>query len=439
MFRKSVMLAIFFTLSSTTSTLAQDDKLGLIIPNLYGPQGLFVQSDAPLAGGVDHSAHFNSSFQSEFTQFNIALASELSALPLPSPASGFTYEFDAAAGAFTRTTQSFGPILAERAETIGKGRFSFGFYFQRFSFDSVEGLDLGSVPAVFTHDSAQLLGGREDVVTTVNSIETTVNQFTAFFTYGLGDRVDLSLGVPIVNSELKVTSVATLQRLGTTNPAIHYYGEPGGTTRTFSDSGSASGIGDIVARLKGTLAKSGRMGLALGVDVRFPTGDEEDLLGSGAFGLKPFAALSFSHQRVSPHINLGYQWNGNSALASEFRFGASGAEFGEKEDLPDNFLWVFGVDFGAGERVTVIFDVIGTTIIDSPQLVEETFTGLDAAGTTFPNIAFETATFNIVNGALGFKVNAGGNLLIDFNLLFKLNDAGLRDDLTPLIGIEYSF
>src|SRR3972149_11918751 len=81
MFRKSVMLATLFTLLSTTSTLAQDDKLGLIIPNLYGPEGLFVESDAPLAGGGDHSAHFNSSFQSEFTQFNIALARELSALP----------------------------------------------------------------------------------------------------------------------------------------------------------------------------------------------------------------------------------------------------------------------------------------------------------------------------------------------------------------------
>ena len=43
---------------------------------------------------------------------------------------------------------------------------SFGFAFQRFNFDTVEGLDLRTVPAVFTHDNAVLLGGREDVVTT---------------------------------------------------------------------------------------------------------------------------------------------------------------------------------------------------------------------------------------------------------------------------------
>ena len=46
---------------------------------------------------------------------NIALATTLSALPLPSPASGFTYSYDPASGGYTLSTQSFGPILAERA------------------------------------------------------------------------------------------------------------------------------------------------------------------------------------------------------------------------------------------------------------------------------------------------------------------------------------
>jgi hypothetical protein len=32
-----------------------------------------------------------------------------------------------------------------------------------------------------------------------------------------------------------------------------------------------------------------------------------------------------------------------------------------------------------------------------------------------------------------------GRLLIDFNLLFKLDSAGLRDTVTPLFGIEYAF
>ena len=110
-----------------------------VFTHLFGPNGLVVNSESVLPDGSTHSAHFNGAFQSNFTQFNIALASQLTSLPLPSPASGFTYRFDPATGTFVRSTPSFGPILTERAETIGRGRFSFGFTHQFFSFDRARG------------------------------------------------------------------------------------------------------------------------------------------------------------------------------------------------------------------------------------------------------------------------------------------------------------
>ena len=144
------------------------EHLATIFTDLYGPTGLKVDSEATLPGEQPHSAHFNSDFQSDFSQFGTALVDQFVSLPLPSPTSGFTYQFDPSLGIFQRTTRSFGPILADRADTLGARRVSVGFAFQRFTFDSVEGLDLHSVPAVFTHDNAQLLGGRQDVVTTTN-------------------------------------------------------------------------------------------------------------------------------------------------------------------------------------------------------------------------------------------------------------------------------
>jgi len=434
--RRGFLLAVLglVLLVSTTAPAQAEDKLAFLVPNLYGPNGLIVDSEAPLPGGGTHSAHFNSAFQSEFTQFNIALASQLGALPLPSPASGFTYQFDSALGVFTRSTQSFGPILAERAETIGKKKFTFGLSFQYFSFDTLEGVDLNDIEAVFTHDDFQLGGGRTDVVTTVNSIESTVSQFTLFFTYGLADRVDLSLAVPIVNTELSVISNASVQRIGTaTSPATHFFRDASGglgTEREYASSGSASGIGDLIVRLKATAARGESTGVALGVDFRLPTGDEEDLLGVGTTGIKPFAAISFSRGKFSPHVNLGYQWNGESVLGGNVTAGTKG-------DLPDQFLYVFGADVGVTPKFTLAFDLLGQYVIDSPRLVQETFTAAD--GSTFPQVSFITESFTVVNGAIGCKVNAGGNLLIDFNLLFKLNDNGLRDSLTPLFGIEYSF
>lgn len=409
--------------------------LATLLIDLYGPGGLFVDSEAPLPDGSDHSAHFNSAFQAEFRQFNIALGSALSTLPIPSPASGFTYVFDPTTGEFTRSSRSFGPIMSERAETIGKGQKAVGFNYQYFSFDEIEGLDLGAIPAVFTHDDASP-GGRADVVSTMNAIEVNIGQATAFFGFGLSNRIDLSIAVPVIDTELAVESLATVQRLGTgSDLAVHFYDEGEvhlGSQRLFSASGTASGLGDVVVRLKGAVKGGERAGLALGLDLRLPTGDEEDLLGSGAEGIKPFLAASFSAGRVSPHVNLAYQWNGDSVLAGD-------VATGEKADLPDQLFFVVGADFAVSSKLTVAVDLLTLRVIDSPRLERATFVGLDEPGSTFDDIAFTTESFTETSAALGFKVNPVGKLLVDFNLLFALNDSGLRDDLTSLLGLEYFF
>ena len=435
--RLAILLAAVIALASPATVRAQDGKLAFLIPNLYGPSGLIVNSEALLPDGSTHSAHFNSAFQAEFTQFNISLASQLASVPLPSPASGFTYELDPALGVFKRSTQSFGPILAERAETIGRKKFSLGFNYQYFTFDTIEGVDLGNVPAVFTHDNAAV-GGRSDVVTTANSIDLKVGQFTAFLSYGLADGVDISAALPFVKVDMGVASQATVQRIGTaSSPATHFFRDPAapgvfGTTKTFSQSGSASGIGDVVGRLKARLVKSGAAGVAIGADVRFPTGDELDLLGSGAWGVKPFLVLSVSKKVLSPHLNVGYQWNGKSVLAGDVRTG-------EKKSLPNQILYDGGVDIGVTSKITLALDVLGRRVLKSPRLQTETFHALQG-GLTFPSIHFvQGANFNVTSGAAGVKVNAGGKLLLDFNVLFKLDDSGLRDKVTPLVGFEYSF
>ena len=434
MSRKAASLTLaWLVLAGASPARAQSPKLALLIPGLYGPGGLRVESEARLPDGSTHSAHFNSAFQARFTQFNIALASQLAAIPLPSPASGFTYTFDESLGVYQRTTQSFGPILAERPETLGRGKLSFGTSYQHFGFDSIEGVDLGSVPAVFTHDDAQLGGGRSDVVTTETGIDATIDQTVFSLTYGLANWLDASVAVPVVRVDLGATSTATIQRIGTTNPAIHFYGAGSGDyedSAVYRSSGSASGIGDVVLRLKGHVLRKEKAGLALGIDVRLPTGDEENLLGLGTTGVKPFAAFAVGLGHAALHLNAGYTWNGDSVLAGD-------VATGQKADMPDQFSWAGGIDFGVTKRLTLALDVVGTRVIDSPRLVTQTFTA--ANGNTFPQIDFVTESYDIINGAAGLKVNLFGRLLLDANVLFKLNDAGLRDKLTPLIGIEYAF
>ncbi|HUE86180.1 MAG TPA: hypothetical protein VMO26_08885 [Vicinamibacterales bacterium] len=439
---RPIALLIALTLGTADPALAQDPfnltapvrNLATMFTDLFGPNGLIVDSLATLPGEQPHSAHFNSDFQSNASQFTTALVGQLVSLPLPSPAGGFTYEFDSTLGVFRRTTESFGPIVADRAETIGARRVAVGFAYQRFAFDTIEGMDLRSIPAVFTHDSAHLLGGREDVVTTVNQISARVTQSTAFVTMGVTDVFDLSLAVPVVSNQLKVVSTATIHRLGTTNALTHFYRQAAGAvgdSRMFTAVGSAAGLGDLMVRVKSTVRKSARSGVALGVDLRLPTGDEMNLLGSGATGIQPFAIWSATFRTVSPHVNAGYNWNGSSILAGD-------PARGESADFPDQITYAAGADVSVSPRLTVAFEVLGRYMIDAERLHREQFAALDGRS-VFPSVGFSRTSFNVLNGAIGLKAAIADRLLFDVNLTFNLNERGLRDKVTPLVGFEYAF
>ena len=155
------------------------------------------------------------------------------------------------------------------------------------------------------------------------------------------------------------------------------------------------------------------------------------LLGTGTTGLQPFAIWSATLDRVSPHVNAGYQWNGSSVLAGNPATGVSA-------DFPDQVTYVAGADVAVNPRITFAFDVLGRYMIDAKRLTRETFYALDGKS-TFENIAFEDQSFSELNGAFGLKANLFGRLLLNMNLLFSLDTHGLRDHVTPLIGIDYSF
>ena len=192
-------------------------------------------------------------------------------------------------------------------------------------------------------------------ISTQNSIDLKVNQFMMFGTFGITDHVDVSVAVPFMEVGLNVTSNATIERTLNTEatfhagqitnpnapgpPFVHYFNpdpnaQTTSITHTFSNNqypnqvagdlygnpskNSAEGIGDVVFRLKGTIYRTERLRVALLGDVRVPTGDERNFLGSGAYGLRPSVAASIRTGWLTPHVNLGYQWNGLSLLAETY-------------------------------------------------------------------------------------------------------------------------
>ena len=438
---------------------------GCVLPNLFGPTGLTVFPSP----SFPHYAHFIGAAQTTLNQtLSSAIATQLAILPIVSPASGFTYKYDSEAGAFVRTTTSFGPVYAERAETVGRGKVSFGMSYQRFRFSSIDGIDLHKIPVVFSHLPDTGPGAapevyEADVIRTTNNVNLNIDSTMVYGTVGLTDRVDVSVSIPIMSVRMGVNSDATIVRvsgptftipgLGTFPNPHQFTSDPNSLTNSYFSNGSSSGIGDVSFRVKGNVWSGRHAGLAVGVDVRTPTGNARELLGSGAVGIKPFIAVSATRKHFAPHVNLGYQWNGSSILAgdvtgsviSEDATGAAIIQNGPspKQKLPSQIFYTIGADFGASREMTFSFDYLGQTLVNAPRVFRQNTPTQDIPGGTgilsLPTISGGKDTAVLSSAATGVKYNLFGNLLLTANLLFRLDNKGLRQNVTPLIALSYAF
>jgi hypothetical protein len=407
-----------------------DEKLSSMIPHLFGPNGLVLPNPF-------HAAHFESGFiQQSFTPVNTAIGNQIATLPFASPGSGFVYNFNSAVGVFQRSTDSFGPVLTERAETIGKRKLFIGFSYQYFSFDNVDGISLKSFPGVLRHEQETGAPYEQDSITTRASIDLKMNQATAVATYGITDKLDISAAIPIVNAHFGLSATADIQRVAPPSPQFgqaHFFDANSPDTSTsavYAMNHNASGIGDVTLRVKWTAFRGERTSIALLGDLRLPTGDELNFLGSGGYGIRPFVAYSYAGTRISPHVNVGYQWNGDSILAGD-------VISGKKASLPEALTYAVGVDGAVTHRMTLAADFLGQRLFGATRVVPTTFT--DALGRTFPETRLQKASFDQFSGAVGAKLNLTRTLLLTGNVIFRLNDSGLTAPIVPLIGISWAF
>jgi Putative MetA-pathway of phenol degradation len=511
MFRKTILMSMWIFLLTLTTASAQvcplngstSKKLVCLIPQVYGPFSLGFDptkqdpTQSVLFTGDHHAAHFDADFLATFAPINQAVGMQVSQLPIASPSSGITFTFDKVTKLETPTTdESLGPILGERAGTIGRRRLFLGFSYQYFNFSSIDGQNINNIPTVLQHQrfpppfpspsivacpvQTGLTGTKydgdpcfvRDFIQTTNNIDLKVNQYTIYVTYGITRHLDFSAAIPFLNVQMNVTSNATIVPNTATPAAV---GAPGNVWHSFnalnpalasqcastvpclqasfSDSGRATGIGDVVLRGKYTVHQWERAGFALGLDVRLPTGDETNFLGSGAVGVKPFGVFSYK-ARVSPHAEVGYEVNGDSTLAGNNLVPPAPSTV-TKGSLPNRFIYIVGADVTVSKRLTGAFDIYGQRLFGAPEFVSQPYqdhgncsgaTNADAVncavytpGTTHPDIAQKTADVNITNASLGLKFRVFKQLVLTGNVLLKLDDGGLRSRAVPLVGVSYSF
>jgi hypothetical protein len=260
------------------------------------------------------------------------------------------------------------------------------------------------------------------VTTTSNRIDSKVNQYVGFMTYGILRNLDISIAVPFNRISLGVSTKGI--EYSTTTPAEASF------TQTFA--GSASGFGDVVLAGKGTIRKGDKYGVAAGMELRLPSGDEKNFLGSGAIGLKPYLALE-RRGRIAPHLNLIYQWNSSSSLNTDAN--------GKQQPLPQFFGYTVGADVGLMKRVTFVADLVGQHFFNAAGITSasEHSYRVNNMSKVFSTVQPINGDYEVDNLALGLKFNPWNNLLLLGNATIKLNDSGLRATLVPLVGISYSY
>lgn len=363
-------------------------------------------------------------------QISQHIGSQVSIFPLGSSSGGFTYAYDSSLGTFNRSTQTFGPAFAERAAGLGKGKFSFGMNYVHAKYESLDGFDLqdGAIKINLKHQALNPPSFVEgDVIQAGLKMKLTSDAAVFLVNYGITDRLDIGIGVPIVHVAMDLAYQATILDYATRTvaPTTHVFSD-GSKTREFSSSGSASGVGDVIVRSKYNLTSRPNGGLGAGVEIRLPTGDEENMLGTGTAQTRLFFIGSGGSGNTTAHVNFGYTVAGSAAY--------------------DQVNYVAGVEYAATPKLTVVGDLLGRTLRDALRLDGGSTTipfqqGPNAVvqTTTVDTVALTSGNVNSLLGAAGVKLNPWGNLLVSAHVLIPLNSSGLKSSITPVIGFEYSF
>jgi hypothetical protein len=413
---------------------------------IFGPG----QEPLFLAGSADpnnpaslqaHGLHFipasaaeNGSIISFITD---ALGASVANIPIGSTSGGVTFRFEG--GVPVATSTSAGPIFAERAQTLGRGRMLAGISRTGFRFATLRGVDMDNIGLVFTHQNVDFegcdaqFGGdctlygvpvlENDAIDFHLSMDLNVKVTSMYITYGMTDRFDLGLVVPIVQADFRGESDAQIRPFGGTTAAHYFAGTSANPVLSAhrQSLGSAAGLGDVALRAKINFRQTPGSSFAFLVDGRFPTGSPKDLLGSGKFAGRALAIFNSRFGDFSPHLNAGYLYHAGT-------------------QQNDAVLGTVGFDNRVAESVTLAADLVtelqvGDSKLHLPPLVTyESPFRRTLNPTNIPDVRDD-----IVNGSFGVKLIPARNTTLVLNSLFPLNRGGLRANLVYTAGIEYTF
>lgn len=385
------------------------------VRNLFGPDGIILEPGRALRDSSSPAGDFQASSIRGLEQLNDQINSTVGIFAFNSSVTGFT--FDLERGIPIRTTESLGPLLTERAPTLGARRLNVNFTYTRINFSQFQGTDLDNVPLVFAAENINQNGiikdtrgafkAESDQVLVNLNLDISEDVFAVIATYGLTSSWDIGVVVPVVHLRFRAEGQAVIVDKNGVRGGTRIGGSPVHLFRNDSDTldasggGNATGVGDVIIRTKYNFLTSHSVlpDLSAVVEVKLPTGSRDDLLGTGGTDLTGLLVASKTYSRwFTPHLNLGYVRDTRDTHQSKIRY-------------------AIGFDARLLEGLTAVADVIG---FSKPE------------GNGVGN--------NIVDLSLGAKWNPVGSWFLGANFQIPLNkSSGLRADFIPTFSVEYIF
>jgi hypothetical protein len=385
------------------------------------------------------------------TPFNAAFATQLTQLPVPTGTVGTVLLKDKN-DPYGHSFDNLGPILTDRPETVGKGHLYAGFSYQHFDFDKIDTLNLSAFNIGYTYQ--QISSSNSSDLQTVyrafaNDISFQLDQYVALATLGVTQRTDISVVVPFNSVSVTATGKNFVGYLYD-SVLNQWITEQFTSTSAQTNTGSASGIGDVTVSFKqmlhGTRNEGTPTAVSVGAAFRFPTGDALDYLGSGAYGVNAYGIFSYrsGKSRVSPHLKLSYQWNSRSVLVNPSTTTKTNYK------LPGGAQYDGGADIKLFRTLTFAADLLGSQFDNTPSYNPETLSLTQTAVigqsspaappvATLPGVSVSNNTYSTANLSTGFKWQPHAGLLLMGNVTIPVNNAGLHSNPVPLFGIAYNF
>ncbi len=381
-----------------------------------------------IAGSAAASQSLSDIFRSpRFAHLGLAplgpvLASTVaSTYPVASASSSVTFVYNRDLDTVERRSGPLGPILGERAETIGKGQFDLALTYSFVDLTTIDGEPLNHLvnkPLVNGRflffripGGTTLKDGRFATVLPVHvalDLGVEAHIVSPSVTYGVTPNLDVNITVPIVRTSLDLSTRSRIP-----DPRLPAFmlarGNPLAGTDVQSASGSSVGVGDLLLRAKYVVHRGDPVDVAGGFALSLPSGRADDFQGAGT-------------TRVEPGI-----------IASRV-FG------GWLELLANAGIALDAEDVGR----SVVQWAIGGTVMPVEQVaVPIVFFGRDQLGAPAEPIAnpffFQIERSDIFEASVGIRWQFARAAVVSANALMPLNRQGLQASFIPTLEVEWTF